>query len=529
MNDTTQAHRRLLRARWCGLFFAGVLAAASAPAADAPDLYLSLRGVADDTVAQGEPLQVSVLIEAPDDSTDTWLLAPTAGTWADAIAVEILGADGNAPVARGLAAGAPEQPTATVDAGHVAGGLWRVPAEQMQPLAPGAYRVRAKLVIADGAGWKGTARSEELPLTIVAASSAPERAGLKALALARDALLAGELEQAAKQLDDVLQREPTHFRALLLRARVADQAGNPLAAQWLLNTAQLSTAESAGGYPNVELEELGARVLASLPNPPPDKATAEPPAWSWPPGSVLRVLRERLDAANAAPGKPDALIVVENTSRVDSAAATGTATAAASNVEPVPASTAPTAPAPVTTATPSPGDAATGKPGSGPRHWVGDQSVLPDPNGQWAVSAWAGSQYGAVERSASRATGAPDVPGVDDHPNAWCPAVRDSGSDWLEVGFARAVPATEVRVRQSYGPGAIVKVEAIEANGRRHVWWEDIDPYGQAGTATDAVWFSVRVPTTTYAVQKIRLTLDLGAHSRWKQIDAVQLIGAPPR
>jgi hypothetical protein len=28
-------------------------------------------------------------------------------------------------------------------------------------------------------------------------------------------------------------------------------------------------------------------------------------------------------------------------------------------------------------------------------------------------------------------------------------------------------------------------------------------------------------------VQKIRLTLNLGAHGRWKQIDAVQLIGEP--
>jgi hypothetical protein len=117
------------------------------------------------------------------------------------------------------------------------------------------------------------------------------------------------------------------------------------------------------------------------------------------------------------------------------------------------------------------------------------------------------------------------VPGSDDHPNAWCPATRDSGSDWLELTFEKAAPATEVRVRQNYGPGAIVKVEAIEPDGKTHTWWEGVDPYGQDGFANDAVWFSVHVPPTGYSVQKIRLTLNLGAHGRWKQIDAVQLIG----
>ncbi len=535
MNDTTQTRLPAPGAQWLGLLLTvvlgtavlgtAVLGAASARAADAPELYLSLRGVADDTIEQGEPLHVSVLIEAPDGSTGTWLLAPAAGTWADAVSVEILAAGRNAPVVRGLAVGAPEQPAATVDAGRVAGGLWRVPAELMQPLAPGAYRVRATLAIAGGTGWKGTARSEELPLTVVAPSGAPARAGLKALALARDALLAGEPEKAAQLLDAELQRDPLQFRVLVLRARVAEQAGNPLAAQWLLNTARLSTAETADGYPNVELEELGARVLASLTNPAPEGATPKPPDWSWPPANVLRFLRERMEAAEKAPGKRQAAIGAATPGESTAASGTATAAVAAPKSSPAPAAEPRAVPAPATKATPSPRNV----PASGLRHWLGDQAVPADPDGQWAVSARAGSQYGALERSASRATGAPDVPGADDHPNAWCPAVRDSGSDWLELGFARAVKATEVRVRQSYGPGAIVKVEAIEPNGRSHVWWEGVDPYGQDGLAADAVWFSVRVPATDYAVQKIRLTLNLGAHGRWKQIDSVQLIGKDTR
>lgn len=165
-----------------------------------------------------------------------------------------------------------------------------------------------------------------------------------------------------------------------------------------------------------------------------------------------------------------------------------------------------------------------------PAGQIADATVRADPAGQWAAKAVAGSQYGWAERSAARAVGAPDVPGpgVDDHPNAWCPATRDRGVDWIELTFARPVRASEVRVRQNNGPGAITKVEAIDATGLSHVWWEGVDPFGQAGDAREAIWFAVRVQPTLYAVAKIKLTLNLAAHPRWKQIDAVQLVEATP-
>ena len=53
--------------------------------------------------------------------------------------------------------------------------------------------------------------------------------------------------------------------------------------------------------------------------------------------------------------------------------------------------------------------------------------------------------------------------------------------DWLKVTFAKPVPATEVRVRQNDASGGIAKIEAIEANGTAHVWWEGVDPYKAPG------------------------------------------------
>jgi hypothetical protein len=265
-------------------FFAGVALHAAA----APELSLSLQGIANETVEQGEPLRVTVRIEAPERSTVAWTLAPASGTWADAVAVEILPENRDEPLARGAVVGTPDQPHAVIDRDRVAGGLWRFGPDAMQRLVPGTYRVRAKLTVRDGAGWKGTAESETLTLTVMAASQAPERVGLKALALARDALLAGEPEKAAKLLDPELTRDPKQFRHLLLRAAVAERAGNYLAAELCLYVARLSAGEKPVGYPNVELEELGRRV-AELRIRSAAATRVDPPAWSWPPDSLRRV------------------------------------------------------------------------------------------------------------------------------------------------------------------------------------------------------------------------------------------------
>ncbi len=154
-----------------------------------------------------------------------------------------------------------------------------------------------------------------------------------------------------------------------------------------------------------------------------------------------------------------------------------------------------------------------------------DEKVGAEANGQWAASARAGSQYSNPNYGAMKATGSPDVPVTGDSPSAWCPAAQSGGNDWLEVSFARPVYATEVRVRQSNCPGAIVKIEAFEADGTAHVWWEGTDAY-KPSAVRDIVWFSVRVPKTDYLVAKVKITLNLAAVLGWKQIDAVQLVGS---
>jgi len=88
------------------------------------------------------------------------------------------------------------------------------------------------------------------------------------------------------------------------------------------------------------------------------------------------------------------------------------------------------------------------------------------------------------------------------------------------------VRATEVRVRQSYTPGTIAKVEAIGTDGSAQVLWQGVDP--NAYPPRQITWFVLRFPVTPFPVQRVKLTLNVSAATGWKQIDAVQLVGDVP-
>ena len=119
----------------------------------------------------------------------------------------------------------------------------------------------------------------------------------------------------------------------------------------------------------------------------------------------------------------------------------------------------------------------------------------------------------------------PNISVAGNSPDAWCPANKTDGTDWLELTFAKPVHATEVRVRQNDAAGAIEKIEAIEPDSTAHVWWEGVDRY-KAPAVREIVWFAVRVPKTPYLVARVKITLNLASGQGYKEIDAVQVVGA---
>lgn len=480
-----------------------------------PVVSLSFRGVADHTVEQGEPLSVAVRLSAPRHGTEAIEIAPATGAWTDAVSVEIA-KDRSAPaVVKAAVVGRPDSPRTTLDRNRVAGGLWLFSGAAMEGLAAGDYVVRVRLKVDAGAGWTGETMSNVFPLKIVAPSAAWQRVTQRALSRANEAMLADRGEEAAGILDALLKTSPDTREVLVLRAVVAERAGNLPAALACVNRA--SSGLSASGPPPLDLHELRTRLQAKFIQPPAEGETFNPPAWSWPPQVVL------------APAE------TPSGSETNSGAATTAADVRAAPPAPVavaipPAVHSPTLPpsSPATAGQSALASNVISAPAEGvvvPAAELDDQKIRADSAGQWAASATAGSQYGRAQYSAAKSTGAPDVPVVGNSPDAWCPAVRDEGMDWLELTFAKPVEAVEVRIRQSDAAGAMAKIEAIGTDGTTHLWWEGADPSVRPAIR-DIVWFAVRVPKTAYRVARVKLTLNLASGPGYKQIDAVQLVSA---
>lgn len=198
-------------------------------------------------------------------------------------------------------------------------------------------------------------------------------------------------------------------------------------------------------------------------------------------------------------------------------AASGTAAS-----PPAPAASATTAASPSTSSAASGTDTAAAK-ASAVEWALKEEAIKNDPDGQWAIQAKASSSYqdaqGEAAWSANQATGAPNVERYADDGKAWAPKSPDGGIEWLELTFPKAVFATEVRVRESCGSGAVIKVEIFDDKGAPHTVWSGNDPTKELN------YFPVKFDKTTYKTDRVKVTLATNVVPGWNEIDAVQLVG----
>src|SRR5688572_26505674 len=71
--------------------------------------------------------------------------------------------------------------------------------------------------------------------------------------------------------------------------------------------------------------------------------------------------------------------------------------------------------------------------------------------------------------SPQRATGPPDTAAAGDFPSAWASATPDGADEWLELQFAEPVAASDVRVYESFNPGAIRRISVFDESDRETV------------------------------------------------------------
>lgn len=121
-----------------------------------------------------------------------------------------------------------------------------------------------------------------------------------------------------------------------------------------------------------------------------------------------------------------------------------------------------------------------------------------------------------------QATGEPDTLEPGDLPTAWASRRPDDGEEWLTLRYERPVTPREVRVFQTFNPGALFRISAFDEDGREVLIWEGIDP-----SPKDAEMSIVTIPvSTTLRTNTIRIYLDSENVPGWNEIDAVELIGS---
>jgi len=156
-----------------------------------------------------------------------------------------------------------------------------------------------------------------------------------------------------------------------------------------------------------------------------------------------------------------------------------------------------------------------------------EDKILKDTLGQWVVSAEASSTYGNHEGKDSwtpaQMVGAPDVEKYGDDGRAWTSLEAEKGVEWVELNYGKAVNATEIRIRQTFNPGAIIKIELIDEKGKSHTVWEGIDKTKYEPEKIQ--YFITKFEKTDYKTKKIKITLANNLIPGWKEIDAVQLVG----
>jgi hypothetical protein len=160
-----------------------------------------------------------------------------------------------------------------------------------------------------------------------------------------------------------------------------------------------------------------------------------------------------------------------------------------------------------------------------------NEKIVNDTLGQWAIDADVSSTYGdekATDKASGPYTkyqllGKPDVEHYADDSRAWAPKEADKGIEWVMVGYDKAVNATEVRVRQNIGPGAIIKIELIDTDGKSHTVWEGPDK--NKYTPDKIQYLFAKFDKTIYKTKRVKITLATNAVDGWNEIDAVQLVG----
>jgi hypothetical protein len=147
--------------------------------------------------------------------------------------------------------------------------------------------------------------------------------------------------------------------------------------------------------------------------------------------------------------------------------------------------------------------------------------LLVGETGQWATEILEySSQYSNSSWSAQQILNEPNTATCGDIATSWATKPPNNGIEFIEIKFAEPVYAHRIEIRETYNPGAVVKIEAKDSDGNLYTLWEGTDDNRQCPG-----YLIVKFSETDYETNIIRITMDTKLVTGWNEIDAVRLIG----
>lgn len=142
---------------------------------------------------------------------------------------------------------------------------------------------------------------------------------------------------------------------------------------------------------------------------------------------------------------------------------------------------------------------------------------------QWAIFAYASSEYSNPDWAAFQATGAPESTECEDAKNAWASA-QSTTIEWLELLYEIPVYPDQINIFQNNLPDQVVSVELIDPDLNYHVVYT-----GEPSIQECPYTLSIDVSNIDFLITGVKSTIDQSIlNSSWDEIDAVELVGRYP-
>ena len=153
-----------------------------------------------------------------------------------------------------------------------------------------------------------------------------------------------------------------------------------------------------------------------------------------------------------------------------------------------------------------------------------EDKYINDARAQWAATASASSTYGDPKPDDGNRAQVGAIGPVDG--KHWINNNIEIGFDWIELGYAKPVQASEVRLvlDDGHGAEAISKVELQDTEGKWNTIWSGLSEV-KADKRGSRTWFIRSFAKTPYKVKAVKYTIANNVERDHKYVNAAQLVG----